>query len=228
MVAPAGGASSVARAGKPARARDAAADRSSPDAASRYGRTEKPVFRASPLEVRTPIQQDTRPPDRTMEPLESAAALSFRPFEAGDLDVLERWLGDAGLRPSPRIRRDLRIRRLTDDDRIVTRLVDSDGEAVGFFRLDLAPDRSAELTLLVAAGRRRQGVGRRIVDQVVVEARDRGLVRLVAAVALDNHQAHEFFPELGFEQGDTTVPGFVHYERFLHRSDCSRPLEIRP
>ena len=91
-----------------------------------------------------------------MEPLESAAALSFRPFEAGDLDVLERWLGDAGLRPSARVRRDLRIRRLTDDDRIVTRLVDSGGDAVGFFRLDLAPDRSAELTLLVAAGRRRQ------------------------------------------------------------------------
>lgn len=174
------------------------------------------------------MDQDTRPPDCTMEPLESAAALTYRPFEAGDLDAIERWLDDAGLRPSARVRRDLRIRRLTDDDRIVTRIADAERGAVGFFRLDLAPDRSAELTILVDAKWRRRGIGSRVLDHVIAEARERGLVRLVAAVAIDNEPAHVFFSELGFEEGDTTVPGFVHYERFLHRSDCSRPLEIRP
>ena len=62
----------------------------------------------------------------------------------------------------------------------------------------------------------------------MAEARERGLVRMVAAVAIANDPAHSFFSEIGFEQGDTSVPGFVHYERFLHRSDCTRPLEIRP
>jgi GNAT superfamily N-acetyltransferase len=180
------------------------------------------------LEVEWPMDQDTCPRDRTMEPLESAAALTFRRFEADDLDVLESWLEDAGLRPSARVRRDLRIRRLTDDDRIVTRIVDAGGHAVGFFRLDLAPDRSAELTVFVDGSSRRRGVGRSIVEQAVAEARERGLVRMVAAVAIANDPAHSFFSEIGFEQGDTSVPGFVHYERFLHRSDCTRPLEIRP
>jgi len=174
------------------------------------------------------MKQDTRATDWTMEPLESASALTFRRFEAGDLDGLERWLDDAGLRPSTRVDRDLRIRRLTDDTRILTRIADLDGESVGFFRLDLAPDRSAELTILVDGQRRRCGDGRQILAQVVREARECGLDRLIAAVAIDNDPAHLFFSESGFEPGDTSVPGFVHYERFLHRSDCTRPLEIRP
>jgi ribosomal protein S18 acetylase RimI-like enzyme len=156
------------------------------------------------------------------------APLAFRPFEAGDLPLLEAWLAEARLGAPAGVSRRALLRRLLEDERILVFAAERDGAVVGFARLDLAPDRSAELTLIVDPGRRRRGAGRALLLRVLEEARSRGLRRLVAVVAHANEVGRAFFAEVGFEPSDVRVPGFDHLERVVHRSDREEPLEIVP
>ena len=100
--------------------------------------------------------------------------------------------------------------------------------AIGFLRLDLAPDRSAELTLIVDPRHRRRGVGRLLVERALDEARRRGLRRLVALVRPDNEAALRLFADCGFEPSGSHVVGFEHLARVVHNADRERPIEIVP
>ena len=100
--------------------------------------------------------------------------------------------------------------------------------AIGFVRLDLAPDRSAELTLIIDPRHRRRGGGCALVEKALDEARRLGLRRLCALVRPDNEPALRLFADCGFESTATRVVGFVHLARVVHRADRESPLEIVP
>lgn len=151
-----------------------------------------------------------------------------RPFEARDLERLLQWLTAAGLGTSPRLPAPLLLKRLTEDPAIVCRVWSEGGVAVGCYRLDLAPDRTAELTLIVDPARQRRGVGAAMAEAALQECRRRRLRALVAVVRQSNEQAQRFFAAIGFEGSGIPVPGFVHFVRLIHRAEAAAPLEIQP
>jgi len=155
--------------------------------------------------------------------------LEFRPFEPADAAVLDRWLRQAGLGVPRGLLEGSWTRRLLGDERIHMRVaVDAGGQTLGFVRLDLAPDRSAEITLIADPSRRRHGIGSALLDHVLAEMRVRGYRRLLAVVDVDNRAAREFFLAAGFEVARSPLPGFDHLERVVHRADRQPPLEIVP
>ena len=156
-------------------------------------------------------------------------ALHIRPAVAADLALVGPWLRRAGLGLPERLDDDLWGRRAIEDPRIVCSVgVGEAGDTLGFFRLDVAPDRVAEITLLVAPGHRRRGLGSQLLERALGEARRRGLRRLEAVVQVDNRSARAFFEEAGFEPTGRVVPGFVHLARVVHRAEHQPPLEIAP
>ena len=91
-------------------------------------------------------------------------------------------------------------------------------EPVGFLRLDVGPDRVAELTIAVAPMRRRQGVGTRLLQLVLNQAQQLRVRRLQAIVDPANSAALSFFAENGFEEADGD--GAAHtFVRWLHDAD---------
>jgi RimJ/RimL family protein N-acetyltransferase len=159
----------------------------------------------------------------------AAESLVIRPIEERDLALLEPWLLASGLGVPEELRgRDWRA-RLLRDPRIRCRIgCGSGGLPVGFYRLDLAPDRTGEITLVVARAHRRRGHGTELLDAALAEARRLGLRRLVAMVEEDNPVARNFFLAAGFEPSGRPVPRFVPLERLVHGADAQPPLEISP
>lgn len=156
-------------------------------------------------------------------------SLKFRPFDATDAPRLERWLRDAGMPLPDRLARHIWATRMAGGDpRIVAFAALAGRTPVGFVRLDLAPDRSGDVTLIVDPRQRRRGIGSALVEHALMVARSRGLSRLVAAVRPENEAALRLFGDAGFEPSGATVVGFVHLARFVHRGDRERPLEIVP
>lgn len=158
------------------------------------------------------------------------ASLTFRRFERADLALLGPWLDAAGL-GVPDLSADQLIRRLTADPSIeCTTALDQAGQPVGFMRLDLAPDRAAEVTLIVRPGLRRQGVGRALLALAIERARDVGWGRLWAVIRRENLSARALFEAAGFEGGPSPLPGYLHLIRLVHRRPAGavQPLEILP
>ncbi len=157
----------------------------------------------------------------------SLPPIATRPLEAHDVDLLAGWLqGGVGLRIPPV---SAAWRRVLGDPRILCRIaLGPSGAPIGFYRLDLAPDQSAELTLVVAPSQRRKGVGMALLQAAFSEARRRDRRRLVAMVAQENRPAREFFLAAGFESTQEQAGGFAHLERILHTGDAVPPLEITP
>lgn len=161
--------------------------------------------------------------EATREPL---GALEFRPFDPVDRDAVARWLGRSGMAGA---RVDARSwTRLVADSRIVARVAVRGPRTVGFVRLDLAPDRAAEITVLVAPDMRRRGVGRRLVEHAVAESKQFAVRRIIAMVDPDNRRAAAFFGALGFESAASAARGFERLDRLLHNADAQPPLEIEP
>lgn len=155
--------------------------------------------------------------------------LRFRAFTDDDLAVLSPWLLEAGLGVPAGVSKEQLGRRLREDRRIVCRTALGDRRhIVGFFRLDLAPDNTAELTLIVAPRRRRSGIGRYLVEAALVEARKLGLKALVAVVQAHNVPALRLFADVGFEPVERTLPGYAVLERMVHRADHKPPIEVVP
>lgn len=152
--------------------------------------------------------------------------VALRPVGVRDFATLGAWLAEAGLGAPPRV--DGVWRRLLADPRIQVRVAvaSRDGTPLGFYRLDLAPDRSAEITLVVSRLQRRRGVGSELLQAALREARARGLSRLVAKVQPDNSVARDFFLGAGFEAAGGAMQPFQCFERLIHRSDDVAPLEV--
>ena len=154
----------------------------------------------------------------------------FRSFDPEDLDLLERWLRASDLPAPAALDRDgdTWAVRVMEDPRIhIEVAVDEDGEPAGFLRLDHAPDRSAEVTVLVDPGRRRRGVGQALVLRALERGRELELNRLVAMISESNDAGLALFFGLGFEDNGS-VPGHRRLDRLIHRTRHAEPLEIIP
>jgi ribosomal protein S18 acetylase RimI-like enzyme len=153
--------------------------------------------------------------------------LKFRPFRETDSALLGAWLTACGLGVPPGVDDHTWARRIIQDPNIVCWAGSQSGRTVGFVRLDMGPDRSAELTLIVHPERRRTGLGMALLDQALRRARAHGLSRLLAVVESDNEGAESFFLQAGFEAAGS-ANGFVRMSRLVHRADEQPPLEISP
>jgi GNAT superfamily N-acetyltransferase len=154
--------------------------------------------------------------------------LSFRPFEPPDVEILGPWVRAAELGLPDGVLADDWGRRVVGDPRIVVRVAEDAGGPVGFFRLDLAPDRSAEITIFTDPKRRRKGIGSRVLEEALREIRRLGVRRLLAVVERGNRVAREFFFAAGFEPCESRETGFDHLERIVHGAGQQPPLEITP
>lgn len=70
----------------------------------------------------------------------------------------------------------------------------------GMLLARVAADEAEVLTLAVLPERRRQGLGRALLDAAMAEARRRGAVRLTLEVAVDNVAARRLYDSVGFVQ----------------------------
>ena len=134
-----------------------------------------------------------------------------RPEDASTLVALgasigrepEAWLlqGD-GWRSAAEERRYLRALKRHPDAAVF--VAEDDGAIVG--RLSVARDphgasrHVADLGLMVAAGHRRRGVGRALLEQAVAWARDAGVLKLELHVFPWNEPAIRLYEQFGFER----------------------------
>jgi ribosomal protein S18 acetylase RimI-like enzyme len=88
------------------------------------------------------------------------------------------------------------------------RVAEVDGQVMGLLHVQLydtppsetlTPRRRAHVeTLVVAAAARRNGIGRRLMEEAAAWGRDRGAVELVLTVWAGNEDAERFYRSLGF------------------------------
>ena len=142
----------------------------------------------------------------------------LRPFGVADATLVASWLDGPGLALPPGNAAARWAERLVADPRVRAWVAARGAEPVGFLRLDVGPDRVAELTIAVAPVRRRQGVGTRLLQLVLNQAQQLRVRRLQAIVDPANTAALSFFAENGFEEADGD--GAVHtFVRWLHDAD---------
>lgn len=79
-------------------------------------------------------------------------------------------------------------------------------EVIGELEWDARPGATYEVHLDVAAGHRRRGVGRSMMDEIETLAKSRGAVSLYTFMAGDNELAQAFFLAMGFTL--SWIPGF--------------------
>lgn len=152
-------------------------------------------------------------------------SLNLRPFRLADAGTVEPWLASPGLSmPCGAARRDWPLRLLADQ-RIVVHVAETRDGQIGLVRLDCGPDHIAEITLVVAPERRRQGHGSAMLRAAVINARGLGLRQLMASIDLGNTAALDFFQEQGFVT-DGLVGNRVRLIRAVHAGSLQPPLEI--
>lgn len=152
------------------------------------------------------------------------STLSLRPFTVADALVVGPWLDGKGVSLPPGGVATRWAERLCADPRVRAWMAVQQGTPVAFVRLDIGPDRVAELTIAVAAGHRRAGLGSRALALVLDEARRLQIRRLQAIVDVGNAAAVAFFAKAGFEEAAVGAAAWT-FVRYLH--DAAAPaLEI--
>ena len=89
-----------------------------------------------------------------------------------------------------------------DEKRLRRCAVDDDGQLMALAALEPGRDWTshvADLVLLVGPHARRQGLGRALARQMLVEAVERGFKKVTVMVAADNVAGVEMFQKLGFQ-----------------------------
>jgi len=156
---------------------------------------------------------------------EVVRSLQLRPFLLADAGAIEPWLQGPGLSLPPGNLRAQWAQRLVTDRRIQAMVAEWRGRRIGFVRLDCGPDGIAEVTLVVAPGCRRQGLGSAMFLAALHHARRLHLRGLIACVDVSNHPALGFFAEQGF-RADGVVGNRVVMRRLVHAGDHAAPLDI--
>lgn len=141
--------------------------------------------------------------------------IDLRPLTPADLATVGPWLEAAGLGVPEGACHKVWGERLRTDPGICCRVALQERRVAGLYRLDLAPDHTAELTILVGPHLRRRGVGHAILAAAVHQARCLELRQVFAAVHCDNHAGHAFFAAAGFAEGEERIPGYRYFEREL-------------
>jgi len=122
----------------------------------------------------------------------------FRPIRALDLDraaALHRQAFEP-LGERPWTRRDMA--ELLASPGVSGLLLEVEGRENGFALWRTAADEAELLTIAVQADRRRHGIGRRLVDAVVEQARHGGAQSLYLEVGADNAPARSLYSQAGF------------------------------
>jgi ribosomal protein S18 acetylase RimI-like enzyme len=162
--------------------------------------------------------------------LDLVGSLHLRPFALADGPLVEPWLDGPGLsRPGGQLRHDwprhLVANQAGGQQRIVALIAEHRGQSLGFVRLDIGPDRIAEITLVVAPQHRRAGFGSAMFFAALLHARRIGLRGFMALVDVSNGPALSFFADQGFVQ-DGMVGDRIRMKRFVHACDHAAPLDI--
>jgi [ribosomal protein S18]-alanine N-acetyltransferase len=123
----------------------------------------------------------------------------FRPMTTADLDGVlelelalfgeEAWsrqmlVGELGQQPASRY----------------YQVAESDGKIVGYAGLLAAGGQADVLTIAVAAARWGQGIGSRLLDRLLAEARSRGATEVFLEVRADNSRAQRLYQWRGFTE----------------------------
>lgn len=145
--------------------------------------------------------------------------LSLRPFTVADAAVVGPWLDGRGVSLPPGGVATRWAERLCVDPRARAWMAVQRSVPVAFVRLDIGPDRVAELTIAVAAGHRRGGLGSRALALVLDEARRLQVRRLQAIVDTGNAAAAAFFAKAGFEEAAVGVAAWT-FVRYLHDGEA--------
>jgi len=88
---------------------------------------------------------------------------------------------------------------LTNDVAVFTVAVDGE-VVVGYYNLWRVADEGHLLNIVVAPGRRRTGLGRRLLDDAITVARDRGAANLFLEVRPSNAAALALYLQFGFRK----------------------------
>ena len=154
----------------------------------------------------------------------SKPAPRLRAFRLTDAPRVGAWLDGPGVGLPPGNAAARWAEHMVTDPRVQAWVAVLGVEPVGFARLDVGPDRIAELTIAIAPKRRRQRVGTRVLELVLQQARKLRVRRVQAIVDAANQAAMSFFGECGFEElergGEQRT--FVHW---IHEAD-REALEI--
>lgn len=152
------------------------------------------------------------------------AGICLRPFDLRDAAAVASWLDGPGLGVPSGPVASRWAQHLVADPRLRAWIAHRDGIRLGFVRLDIGPDRIAELTLAVATGHRRVGIGRVVLQLVLEEAHRLRVRRVQAVVDPGNAAALQFFADAGFDEvvGIAQARMFV---RWIHEAD-REALEI--
>ncbi len=148
----------------------------------------------------------------------------LRPFGLADAGLVATWLDGPGLGLPAGPVGSRWAERMVADPSVAAWMVVESGQPRGFVRLDIGPDRIAELTIAIAPGRRRCGLGTAAVQLVLGQAQRLRLRRLQAVVDPANGAALQFFAEGGFDE--VAAPSRSRlFVRWIHERD-RQVLEI--
>lgn len=153
------------------------------------------------------------------EPPMPPAKVQLRPFTLADAPVVAGWLDGPGISAPSGSLAGRWATLLEKGGRARAFVATRRGVPVGFARLDVGPDRVAELTVAVARPSRRTGVGAELLSLVMAEAKSLRILRLQAVVDVANAPATAFFAKAGFEER-STIPGSVTFVRWLHDAEA--------
>ncbi|MGE3174803.1 MAG: N-acetyltransferase family protein [Planctomycetota bacterium] len=154
----------------------------------------------------------------------AAAAIQLSPFGPADAPHVVAWLDGPGIGLPPGNVATRWAEQLVTDPRVHAWVARRGDQPVGFGRLDVGPDRVAELTIAIAPALRRHGIGARVLRLVLERGQRLRVRRVQAIVDPANHAALAFFAENGFEEA-SGVGAARTFVRWIHEAD-RKVLEI--
>lgn len=133
--------------------------------------------------------------------------VDLRPPTPGDVDALHAFFAAVPVEERTFFKEDVTdpavAERWVRDDRCARQLaVDPDGNIVAFAALHAGVGGSSHVasgTLVVAGSARRQGLGRALARQMLIDALEQGFRKVTVETAADNAPAVQMFRKIGFE-----------------------------
>ncbi len=150
--------------------------------------------------------------------------VDLRPLTQEDIEALHAFFASVPAEEWTFFKEDVTdpavAERWVTDERGVRRLaVDDDGHIVAFAALYPGVGGSshvAAITLVVAGAARRQGLGRTLARQMLIDALEHGFKKVTVETAANNAGAVEMFRKIGFEPEALLRDHFYGHDGELH------------